>query len=366
MRKTLSLVAVIAAAIFATSLFADSVVEEIIARVNDDIITRAELQRNKQQLLDEAKQKGATLTDAQMAEREKDVLRDLIDQQLLIQKAKDLGITGDAEVVKRLDQIRQDMKLNSMEELEQAATQQGMNFEDFKQGIRNSIITQQVISREVGSHISIPPDEIAKFYELNKKEFEGPEQVQIAELLIAPAKDEKGNPKEDQASLDAAKAKAESVLAEIKKGMKFSDAAQKYSDGPTAQQGGDLGLFKRGTLSKDLEDVTFNMKAGETSNVIRTKQGFVILKVIEHQSAGIPPMKEVEPQIQEAIYLEKLQPALRAYLTKLREDSYIDIKAGFVDTGASPNQTKPIMTASSTATDDAAKAKKKKKKFVVF
>jgi len=91
-------------------------------------------------------------------------------------------------VVKRLDQIRQDMKLNSMEELEQAATQQGMNFEDFKQGIRNGIITQQVISREVGSHISIPPDEIAKFYELNKKEFEGPEQVQIAELLIAPAK----------------------------------------------------------------------------------------------------------------------------------------------------------------------------------
>jgi peptidyl-prolyl cis-trans isomerase SurA len=337
------------------------VVDEIIARVNDDIITRAELARNRQQLMDEAKQKNEVVT----PEREKDLLRDLIDQQLLIQKAKDLGITGDTEVVKRLDQIRQDMKLNSMEELEAAAAQQGMNFEDFKQGIRNGIITQQVISREVGSHISIPPDEIAKFYELNKKEFEGPEQVQIAELLVAPAKDEKGNPKEDQASLDAAKAKAESVLAEIKKGLKFSEAAAKYSDGPTAQQGGDLGLFKRGTLSKDLEDVTFNMKPGATSDVIRTKQGFVILKVILHQSAGVPPMKEMEPQIQEAIYLEKLQPALRAYLTKLREESYIDIKAGFMDSGASPNQTKPIITAASTA-PESDKAKKKKKKFVVF
>ena len=365
MRKTLSLAAVFVVAIFATALFADSVVEEIIARVNDDIITRAELARNRQQLQDEAKQKGAPLSNEQMAAREKDLLRDLIDQQLLIQKAKDLGITGDTEVVKRLDQIRQDMKLNSMEELEQAATQQGMNFEDFKQGIRNGIITQQVISREVGSHISIPPDEIAKFYELNKKEFEGPEQVQIAELLIAPAKDEKGNPKEDQVSLDAAKAKADSVLAEIKKGMKFSEAAAKYSDGPTAQQGGDLGLFKRGTLSKDLEDVTFNLKPGDTSDVIRTKQGFVILKVILHQSAGVPPMKEVEPQIQEAIYLEKLQPALRAYLTKLREESYIDIKAGFMDSGASPNQTKPIMTAASSA-PETDKARKKKKKFVVF
>src|SRR3954447_10906020 len=365
MRKTLSLVAVIAAAIFATSLFADSVVEEIIARVNDGIITRAELQRNRQQLQDEAKQKGVQVTDAQMADREKDLLRDLIDQQLLIQKAKELGITGDAEVVKRLDQIRQDMKLNSMEELEQAAAAQGTNFEDFKQGIRNSIITQQVISREIGSHISIPPDEIQKFYELNKKEFEGPEQVQIAELLISPAKDEKGNPKEDQASLDAAKAKADSVLKEIKGGMKFSEAAIKYSDGPTAQQGGDLGLFKRGTLSKELEDVTFNMKVGDTSDVIRTKQGFVILKVIQHQSAGIPPEKEVEPQIQEAIYLQKLQPALREYLTKLREESYIDIRAGFVDTGASPNQTKPIMTTAS-ADNDAEKVKKKRKKFVVF
>jgi peptidyl-prolyl cis-trans isomerase SurA len=361
MRKVLSLTAVFVLAIFATTLFADSVVDEIIARVNDDIITRAELARNRQQLMDEAKQKNEVVT----PEREKDLLRDLIDQQLLIQKAKDLGITGDTEVVKRLDQIRQDMKLNSMEELEAAAAQQGMNFEDFKQGIRNGIITQQVISREVGSHISIPPDEIAKFYELNKKEFEGPEQVQIAELLVAPAKDEKGNPKEDQASLDAAKAKAESVLAEIKKGLKFSEAAAKYSDGPTAQQGGDLGLFKRGTLSKDLEDVTFNMKPGATSDVIRTKQGFVILKVILHQSAGVPPMKEMEPQIQEAIYLEKLQPALRAYLTKLREESYIDIKAGFMDSGASPNQTKPIITAASTA-PESDKAKKKKKKFVVF
>ena len=363
MRKILPLAAVCALAIFATTLFADSVVEEIIARVNDDIITRAELTRNRQQLEDEAKQKNQVVT----PDRERDLLRDLIDQQLLIQKAKELGITGDTEVVKRLDQIRQDMKLNSMEELEQAAAQQGTNFEDFKQGIRNSIITQQVISREVGSHVSIPPDEVAKFYELNKKEFEGPEQVQIAELLVAPPKDEKGNPKEDQASLDAAKAKADSALAEIKKGLKFSDAAAKYSDGPTAQQGGDLGLFKRGTLSKDLEDLTFNMKAGDTSDVIRTKQGFVILKVIQHQSAGVPPMKEVEPQIQEAIYLEKLQPALRAYLTKLREESYIDIKAGFVDSGASPNQTKPIITAAATAPEsDKAKQQKKKKKFFVF
>ena len=81
------------------------------------------------------------------------------------------------------------------------------------------------------------------------------------------------------------------------------------------------------------------MKAGEVTDVIRTKQGYVILKVTDHQMAGIPPMKEIEPKIQDALYYEKLQPALRAYLTKLREEAYIDIMPGYVDSGASPNQT---------------------------
>src|SRR5262249_4591737 len=154
---------------------------------------------------------------------------------------------------------------------------QGMSFEDFKQGLRNNIITQQVISREVGSKVTISPDEEKRYYELNQKEFEGPEQVQIAEILIGLPKDDKGNPKEDQASVDAAKQKAESVLKEIKGGSKFSDAAKKYSDGPTADQGGDLGFFKRGTLAKELEDLTFGMRVGEVSDVVRTKQGWIIL-----------------------------------------------------------------------------------------
>ena len=101
------------------------------------------------------------------------------------------------------------------------------------------------------------------------------------------------------------------------------------------------------------------MKPGDVSDVIRTKQGFVILKVVEHQQAGVPPLSQIEPKVQDAIYMHKLQPALRAYLQKLREDAYIDIKPGYVDTGASPNQTKPVET---TAKDAGAKELKKKKK----
>ncbi len=105
------------------------------------------------------------------------------------------------------------------------------------------------------------------------------------------------------------------------------------------------------------------MKPGDVSDGIRTKQGFVILKVTEHQMAGVPTLKEVEPRIQDALYMEKLQPALRVFLTKLREEAFIDIKTGYLDSGASAKQTKPVET---TARDVTAKNLKKKKKLGVF
>jgi len=122
-------------------------------------------------------------------------------------------------------------------------------------------------------------------------------------------------------------------------------------------------LHRRGQLAKDLEDKTFAMKVGEVSDAIRTKQGFVLLKVREHTPAGIATLKEAEPKIQDALYYEKLQPALRTYLTKLREDAYIEIKPGYVDSGASPNQTKFVQTK---GVEASAKELKKNKKLGLF
>jgi len=100
------------------------------------------------------------------------------------------------------------------------------------------------------------------------------------------------------------------------------------------------------------------------SDVIRTKQGFVILKVTEHQAAGIPAMSELENRLQEAVYMQKLQPALRDYLKKLREEAFVDIKPGYVDTGASANQSKPVVTTA--AKEASARELKKKKKIGLF
>src|SRR6202161_2159153 len=126
---------------------------------------------------------------------------------------------------------------------------------------------------------------------------------------------------DEAAALAVAEAKANDLLKQIRGGVSFEDLAKKDSDGPSASQGGDLGAFKRGTLAKELEDKTFAMKSAEVTDVIRTKQGYVILKVTSHQMAGIPAMKDVEPRINDALMYDKLQPALRAYLTKLREDA---------------------------------------------
>jgi peptidyl-prolyl cis-trans isomerase SurA len=285
------------------------------------------------------------------------------------------------------------MKLDTMEELEKAATAQGISYEDFKQNMRNRIITQKVIGEEVGSHLSIAKEEEQQFYDEHRNEMEQPESIKLSEILVAPKKRSAdkaaaatpaqnsitdssgagGDPPKNQdaakqadeaAALAVAEAKANDLLKQIRAGVSFEDLAKKDSDGPSASQGGDLGAFKRGTLAKELEDKTFAMKSGEVTDVIRTKQGYVILKVTSHQMAGIPAIKDVEPRIENALYMQKLQPALRAYLTKLREDAYIDYKEGYVDSGQSPNQTKPIET-NSAKPSDTKKLKKKKKLGVI-
>jgi peptidyl-prolyl cis-trans isomerase SurA len=353
---------------------ADTVVEEIIARVNNDIVTRTEYVRSRDQLKQEVQQQDAANADRVFAEKQRDVLRDLIDQQLLLQKGKDMGITGDTELIKRLDEMRKQMNLGTMEELEKAAEAQGASYDDFKQNLRNQIVTQKVIGQEVGSKLAMNKDEEKRFYEQHRAEMDQPEQVRLSEILIAPkvpakpapaagAKPEPPSDAENEAALAAAQAKAQDLLDQIHKGAKFTDLAKKYSDGPSAKEGGDLSYFKRGTLAKELEDKVFALKAGEATDVIRTKQGYVILQVAEHQAAGIPPLKEVEPRIQDALYMQKLQPALRAYLGTLREQAFIDIKNGYVDSGASAKQTKPVET---TAKETNAKKLKKKKKLGVF
>jgi peptidyl-prolyl cis-trans isomerase SurA len=384
MFKKLPIAALALLALAATGQAGDNnIVDEIIARVDNSIITRTDYVKAEQSAMAETQQQFPTNWQSKWAERQKETLRGLIDQQLLLDKGKELGITGETQTVKRLNEMRIKFKFDTMEQLEEEAKKQGIAWEEFKEQIRAGVVSEQVIGQEVGSKIHISSDESLAWYNKHQKDMEGPEELSLSEILVAiPApkadtehKDANGaaapepeDPAKAAARTAEAKAKADAVLEQLRKGAKFEDVAKQSSDGSTAAEGGRLGEFKRGELVKDFEDKTFSLKPGEFTDVIPTKQGFIILKVNAHRAAGVPPFKDVEDRIKEAVYSEKLEPAAREYLTKLRDEAYIDIKPGYADTGASPNQAnKPvIIAAAGSAPAASSKSAKRKKRFGVF
>ncbi len=319
-----------------TSLYGTPV-ERIIARINDQVITNSDVARAQAQLAQEAHQNNWTLE--QINQGQANLLRDLIDQQLLISKGKQLGITGDTELIKRLDEIRKENHLDSLDDLEKAVEQQGISYEDFKANIRNSIITQQVVRDQVGSKMEISEAEIRAYYKDHQDEFTHEESIHLNEILIPTSEDP------TSAELATADAETKELEAKLKAGASFTELAKKYSKGPTAQQGGDLGDFRRGALAKVLEDQTFDLPVGGYTAPIRTRQGYILLQVTEHTPGGTAPLQKVEPQIEQAIYMEKIGPAVRRYLTRLRDEAYIDIRPGYTDSAASPNETKPTFAA---------------------
>lgn len=334
------------------------VVEEIIARVNNEIITLADFAKAQAAMRQEAAQdcQGCPQSklEAIYKDHEKDLLRDLIDQSLLVQRAKDSGISVETEVIKRLDQVRQQNNLASMEDLEKAVEGQGISWEDYKSNLRNSLLTQEVIRREVGSRINLGGEEVKKYYETHKSEFNRPEQVFLSEVFLTT----QGKTPEEVAAL---KKKADDLLARVKKGEDFAELAKRFSEGSTAKQGGELGGFERGQLSKQLEDVVFKMNRGDVTDVTQTQTGFEILKVLEHFQAGEQPLEKVENEISNKLYMEKMQPTLRDYLGQLREESYVMVKPGYIDSAAASGSNTAIEEVPPTPDQSSGKKGRKKK-----
>ncbi len=333
------------------------VVEEIVARVNNDIITLTQLERAQGSLRDEIRQDCPNCTPAQIEERYRDqsknLLRDLIDQSLLVQKAKDDGIDVEADLVKALDGIRQQNNIGSMEDFQKAVEASGLNWEDYKDSIRNRLLTQDVIRQEVGSRIIIDQEEVRKYYATHQQEFNRPEEVYLREIFVS-------TQGKSAAEIPALEKKAETLLQRVRNGESFSALAKAYSDGPTAKDGGELGAFQKGQLAPQIEQVVFKLHRNEYSSVIRTAQGFEILQVVEHYDAGIQPLDKVENEVMDKIYQEKLKPTLRDYLTQLREQSYVTVKPGYADTAAVAST--PIEEVASGTSEGKDKGKKEKHK----
>ncbi|MGA2879456.1 MAG: peptidylprolyl isomerase [Bryobacteraceae bacterium] len=333
MKLSVPLLALGASCVFTLSLAAAdlAVVEEIVAKCNGDIITRGDLDRARRELIETLRANGVVGDDLekQLAEREKNLLRDRIDQLILAQKAKDLNINVDSEVSKQLAAIQSDSKIADPEKFQAYIKEQsGMSFEDFKQEMKNRFLTQRVIREEVSEKMSVKHEESEKYYNEHKAEFVREEQITLQEILIS-------TEGKDAAGVAAAEKKAKDLVGRARKGERFAEMARDNSDSLTAKSMGEFPApFKKGLLSQNLEDAVWNQPKGFITDPIKTSNGFLILRVEDHQKAGQAELSEVEGRINEILLAPKLDAAVREYLTKLRKDAFLEIKADYIDTGA--------------------------------
>src|SRR5258708_39370515 len=253
------------------------VVEEIAAKVNGDIITRGELDKKRHEIEAEAKRQGLNGGRLQqtVSEYAANALRDEIDTLLLVQKGKDLNISVDSEVTRRLAEIQVQQKISDPDKFQAFIRENtGMSYEDFKLQMKNQMLTQRVIGQEVMRNIVVPEAEMQKYYDEHKSEFMRKEsQVFLSQIVIST----EGKSPEQVA---AAEKKAKDLVARANKGEKFSDLARDNSDDvETAKNGGYVGSMPRGVMDKPIEDVVFKAKKGFVTDPFKRPTLFLILKV---------------------------------------------------------------------------------------
>jgi len=307
-----------------------SIVEEIVAKCNGDIVTRGDLDRARTELIQSLRANGVTgeELEKQVAEREKNLLRDRIDQLVLTQKAKDLNINVDSEVSKQLAAIQSDSKIADPEKFQAYVKEQsGMSFEDFKQEMKNRLLTQRVIREEVSEKMAVKHEDLEKYYNEHKADFVREEQIVLQEILIS-------TEGKDAAGVAAAEKKAKDLVARARKGERFAEMARDNSDSVTHNNFGELPPYKKGVMSKNLEDLVWDQPKGYITDPIKTPNGFLILRVEDHPKAGQAELSEVEGRITEILLAPRLDAKVREYLTQLRKDAFLEIKADYIDTGA--------------------------------
>jgi peptidyl-prolyl cis-trans isomerase SurA len=308
------------------------VVEEIVARVNNEIITNMDYQHARADAADEVKQgcKGCSQDEIakEQSDLDKDVLRDLIDNSLMVQRAQDLDISVDADVVKELDRIRQqndqDNKLPDLEALQKAVESEGIDWEEFKNNIKKHLLVQELERREIAPKLNIDHAQVLAYYNAHKDQFERPEMVYLREILVS-TKDK------PELEIPKLKAKAEELRQRVlENGDDFGELAKHFSDGSTAKQGGELGAFEPGQLKGDFAQV-YQLNAKEMTPVIKTENGFEVLQVEERYEAGLQPLDKVDVEIQNQLTAQLMPAKTREYCNQLRQDSYVWVHPGFVD-----------------------------------
>jgi peptidyl-prolyl cis-trans isomerase SurA len=293
------------------------VVEEIVAVVNDDIITlsqyRTEFEAALAQL--KAQQIPQEQIDQQYALLKKEFLNSVITELLLLQKARELGLNVQEQLKGMIEKIKKDNNLASDADLRRAVEQQGMTYETWLKQYEEGMLRQGVLYTEVERAIVLEDSEVVQYYKKNPAEFTVPTEYKLSAIYFAT----EGRTAEQVEALKAA------VDAKLKGGAAFADAAAELSDQPMKDAKGDLGTFKAGELDTALESPVERLKAGDTSAWINTKNGWYLLRLMEKKDSFLRPFEDARKEVEEKIFNAKRAVKGEAYIKSLRERSYVKI-----------------------------------------
>jgi peptidyl-prolyl cis-trans isomerase SurA len=328
----LSRFVVVSAATVALALAADvRVIEEIAAKVNGDIITRSELEQTRRELEQALKGQGVTgaRLQEQLREAAANALRDQIDQLLLVQRGKDLTISVDGDVTREMADLQVRSKITDPDKFHEYVRENtGMSYEDYRDRLKRQFLAQRVIGQEVGYRINFPEPELRKYYDEHPTEFVRTQQVYLSQILIST----EGKTAEQAA---AAETKAKELVARARKGEKFSDLVRDNSDhAETARSGGSLPPLTPELLDDRIRTVVFKENKGYITDPFKTAVGYLILRIDERHEAGQASFDEVRSEIQEKMARPQMEPKIREYLTRLRLQAFLEIKEGYIDSGA--------------------------------
>ncbi|PIQ82176.1 MAG: hypothetical protein COV76_05005 [Candidatus Omnitrophica bacterium CG11_big_fil_rev_8_21_14_0_20_64_10] len=315
---------------FAPPAGADQI--RIVAVVNDEVITQAELDRALAPLY---MQLHASEADPEKIHQETERLRrfvldQLIQERLLLQEARNpspiefgKGKIGTPEPVtvstEEVDEALAEMRgqFSDPQQFQQGLAQQGMTLDDLRSRLRDQLTIDKLIGRQVRSRVSVSPSEITAIYEQHRDQFVVPQAIEVSTILIR---------SKDTLDQFRAKALAEDLRNRILQGEDFAELARRFSDGPSAPQGGRAGLVEKGKVVPEIEEVLFSLQAGEISPVIKTETGYHIFRADSIRPSRQAPLEEVQGIIRNRLYREKTAQRLQSWIQELKADAYISIK----------------------------------------
>ncbi len=305
---------------FAVPSFAE-VADRIVAVVNDEVITLRELQLASETFIRRIEKSNPGVPKEKIREEvQTQVLNNMIEETLLKQEAKRLGIVvKDEEVTAAIHDLLARRKWK-LEDVKAGLEKDGVTFDEYREATRNNILKGRVIRREIQSKITVSNEEIGNYYREHRDDYEGKEAVRIRQILIPVPENAEG----DVRSLR--KAESEEVLKKLKAGAPFEQMVAQYARGEAAGMSGDMGYVDKGSMVPAVDEAAFRLKIGEISDVIESTQGFHIIQVLDKRGGGAKPLPEVRNEIEDAIAREKAEKKYGDWMAELRKRSFIEIR----------------------------------------